>query len=119
GEHTGAGPKGYQRSDERIREDVSERLQQSGGIDAHEIEVAVDGGVVSLKGTVPDRSMKRMAEDAVDSCSGVKDVHNELRVESHEHDQNGGSTGHSGQSGQTSQTGGSRQSGQTPSMSGR
>ena len=83
----GAGPKGYQRSDDRIREDVSDELEQHGSLDAHEIEVSVAQGVVTLRGTVPDRSMKRMAEDCVESCQGVKDVRNELRVESHEHDQ--------------------------------
>ena len=42
---------------------------------------------MTLRGTVPDRWMKRMAEDCVESCQGVKDVRNELRVESHEHEQ--------------------------------
>src|SRR5215471_11804457 len=41
GQHTGRGPKGYQRSDERIREDICERLTQHSAIDAGEIEVEV------------------------------------------------------------------------------
>ncbi len=86
GQFRGAGPKGYQRSDDRIREDVSDELEQHGSLDAHEIDVSVAQGIVTLRGTVPDRSMKRMAEDCVESCQGVKDVRNELRVESHEHD---------------------------------
>ena len=120
GQFTGQGPKNYQRSDDRIKEDVSERLQQSGQIDAHEIEVDVSKGIVTLKGTVPDRGMKRMAEDAVDSCSGVKDVHNELRVEDHDHDQHGHSTGQSrssDQSGEKDGAGSSRQSSKMESAS--
>jgi hypothetical protein len=115
GEHTGRGPKNYQRSDDRVREDVSEQLTQSGQIDAHDIEVDVSNGIVTLKGTVPDRSMKRMAEDAADSCPGVKDVHNELRVQDHDHDQQGQSMGQqSSQQGQQGQsTRSSSQSGQT------
>jgi hypothetical protein len=76
----GRGPRGYQRSDDRIREDVSERLTQHPEIDATEIEVAVESGEVILRGMVDDRWAKRMAEDAVEGVSGVKDVRNELRV---------------------------------------
>src|SRR5207248_398600 len=41
GPHAGRGPRGYQRSDERIREDVCERMCQSGDLDASDIEVRV------------------------------------------------------------------------------
>jgi hypothetical protein len=87
GPFRGAGPKGYARSDDRIREDVSDRLEDHDELDAHEIEVKVSEGIVSLSGTVPDRSMKRMAEDIAESCQGVRDVRNELRLEGHEHDE--------------------------------
>jgi len=43
GPHAGRGPKGYQRSDERIREDVCDRLTEHPAIDASEIEVEVKG----------------------------------------------------------------------------
>src|SRR5439155_21490545 len=76
----GRGPRGYQRSADRIREDVSERLTQHPQIDATEIEVVVESGEVILRGMVDNRWVKRMAEDAVESVSGVKDVRNELRV---------------------------------------
>jgi len=81
GRFTGRGPKGYIRSDDRIREDVSDRLEQHGEIDATEIEVRVSSGEVTLEGTVEDRRTKRMAEDLVESCPGVKEVHNRLRVQ--------------------------------------
>src|SRR5205085_11361201 len=44
GQHTGRGPKGYTRSDDRIMEDVCERLTQHGNIDASEITVQVNNG---------------------------------------------------------------------------
>ncbi len=81
GRFTGRGPKGYIRSDDRIREDVSDRLEQHGEIDASEIEVRVSMGEVTLEGTVEDRRTKRMAEDLVETCAGVKEVHNHLRVQ--------------------------------------
>lgn len=80
GEHTGRGPKGYQRSDERIKEDVCERLTQHGQIDASDIEIEVTGGEVTLRGMVDQRQTKRMAEDVAESVSGVHEVHNQLRV---------------------------------------
>jgi len=81
GPFRGRGPKGYKRSDERIREDVSDRLEQHGAIDAIEIEVKVENGEVTLEGRVADRQTKRMAEDVVEDVPGVKQVHNRLRVQ--------------------------------------
>ena len=80
GPFAGVGPKGYIRSDARILEDVSERLMADGHVDARGIEVEVKGGEVFLKGTVPVRYMKRLAEDVSASALGVKDVQNQLRV---------------------------------------
>jgi hypothetical protein len=80
GEHSGRGPKGYKRSDERVRDDVSDRLEQSGSIDASEIEVDVKDGIVTLRGSVSERTQKRLAEEAADSTPGVRDVRNEVRV---------------------------------------
>jgi osmotically-inducible protein OsmY len=80
GRFTGRGPRGYQRSDERIREDINERLTEHPEIDASDIEVQVKGGEVTLTGTVDRRQTKRMAEDLCENVSGVKEVHNQLRV---------------------------------------
>lgn len=78
--YRGKGPKGYQRSDDRVREDVCDRLEQDHDIDASDIEVKVSGGTVTLSGSVSDRSMKRRAEDLVESIQGVRDVENQIRV---------------------------------------
>lgn len=80
GRFTGLGPKGYQRSDERIREDVSEELWQSGEIDASEVAVEVTNGVVTLDGEVEDRDQKRLAEDIAEAAPGVRDVRNNLKA---------------------------------------
>jgi len=80
GEHQGRGPKGYQRSDERIREDINERLTDDPMIDASEIEVQVQNREVTLTGTVRDRNERRRAEDLAESVSGVAHVQNNLRV---------------------------------------
>lgn len=77
----GRGPKGFQRSDERIRELVCERLHDHDDIDASDIDVTVSNGEVTLAGTVDDRRTKMLAEDVVESVSGVKDVQNSLKVD--------------------------------------
>jgi hypothetical protein len=74
------GPKGYQRSDERLREDISERLMEARYIDSSEVTVEVSGAKVVLEGTVPERRMKHAIEDLVDACPGVQDIDNRIRV---------------------------------------
>jgi hypothetical protein len=81
GRFSGKGPKGYIRSDERINEDVCDLLEIHGEIDASDIVVRVEGGEVTLDGTVEDRWTKRMVEDLVDNRPGVKQVHNRLRLQ--------------------------------------
>jgi hypothetical protein len=94
GPHAGHGPRGYQRSNERIQEDIYERLTMHGQIDATDIEVRVDNGEVTLTGQISDRRAKRLAEDVAESVSGVRDVHNELRIRGHEtYSQQGSSQG--------------------------
>jgi osmotically-inducible protein OsmY len=80
GPYTGRGPKGYKRSDQQITEDACQRLERDGQVDASEIEVSTDDGVLHLRGTVSDRESKRRAEQCVESVYGARDVVNELRV---------------------------------------
>jgi len=81
GPYTGRGPRGYQRSDGRIEEDICERLTQHGQLDASDVQVMVAQGEVTLTGMVESRQAKRLAEDILDSIAGVKDIHNQLRVQ--------------------------------------
>jgi osmotically-inducible protein OsmY len=78
--HRGRGPRNYRRSDERIREDVSDRLMDDPHIDASDVEVGVADGEVVLTGTVDSRFAKRHAEDLAESVAGIKHVQNNLRV---------------------------------------
>lgn len=80
GQFAGKGPKGWRRSDDRVKEDVCEYLERNAMIDASDVDITVAEGVVTLTGTVPDRQMKRMCEDEIEHLPGVKDVNNQLRV---------------------------------------
>ena len=78
--HAGKGPKGYVRSDERIREDVCDRLCDDAEVDASEMTVVVKSGEVLLEGFVADRRSKHRAEGIAESVNGVREVVNHLRV---------------------------------------
>jgi osmotically-inducible protein OsmY len=80
GQHRGKGPKNYSRTDERIKEDINDRLSDDPFIDASDIDVTVNSGEVTLTGTVDERSAKRRAEDLAEAVSGVKNVENRIRV---------------------------------------
>jgi len=81
GGHRGRGPRNILRSDERIADDLIERLTRDEDIDASEILVAVDAGAVTLTGDVPERRMKHLAENLAAAVQGVRDVHNRLHVD--------------------------------------
>jgi hypothetical protein len=79
GPHRGKGPKGYTRSDERLKEIVSERLMDDPDIDASDITIEVAGQTVTLSGTVESRPIKYQVEELIENC-GVEDVVNNLRI---------------------------------------
>lgn len=83
GPYAGIGPRGYQRSDDDICQTVCERLASHGQLDASGMDVDVENGEVILKGDVPDRRTKKLAERIADTVSGVKDVRNELHINRH------------------------------------
>lgn len=78
--YSGRGPKNYQRSDDRVREEICDCMTDDPLLDASEITVVVNNGEVVLSGTVTSRDQKRRAEDVAERISGVKDVTNQLRV---------------------------------------
>lgn len=121
GPHTGRGPKGYKRSDQQICEEACQRLERDGEIDASDIEVTAQDGVIHLRGTVPDRRMKRRAEECVESVYGARDVMNELRVqqqsgESWQGSEMRGQSGEARQGSQVAQSGRMSQPGQTSTV---
>jgi hypothetical protein len=75
----GRGPKGYRRGDDRIRDDVCERIARS-GVNAEEVEVRVENGEVTLTGEVEHRDDKRILEDIAEDVFGVVGVQNSIRV---------------------------------------
>jgi hypothetical protein len=82
GAHRGKGPKGYTRSDDRLKEVICEKLTDDPMIDASEISVEVTSQIVKLTGTVDDRGTKYDVEELIERCGGVKDIDNQLRVRS-------------------------------------
>ena len=77
----GRPPKGFQRSDERIKEEICEFILRTYWLDAENVVIEVQGGEVTLSGTVDDRQQKRALEDLSSDVLGVKDVHNQIRIQ--------------------------------------
>jgi hypothetical protein len=86
GPHAGRGPRGYKRSDERVREEINDRLTAHGLIDATDVDVRVQNGEVTLTGFVDSREAKRAAEDLAEDVAGVREVNNQLRLRTHAED---------------------------------
>jgi osmotically-inducible protein OsmY len=78
--YQGKGPKGYERSDERIREIVCEALTDDPRIDATEINVEVKNREIKLTGTVSDRRTKYAVEELIESKAHNCEIANELRI---------------------------------------
>lgn len=76
----GVGPKTPQRSDERLHEDLCERLTHDEEIDASDLSVEVKSGTVILTGTVPTRWMKYLVEELAENLAGVYEVENKVKV---------------------------------------
>lgn len=113
GRFAGHGPKGYKRSDERIREDVCDALMMHPDIDASEIEIKVNDGEVSLSGTVQDREDKWLAEQLCEGIPGVRDVNNTVRTKRSGSEQSSSSSTESARNGRSNYpgTGGASQGG--------
>lgn len=80
GSNRGKGPRSYQRTDDRILDDINDRLCDNPYLDASDIELGIKEGEVILIGSVETREDKRLAEDIAENVTGVKNVENRLRV---------------------------------------
>jgi hypothetical protein len=78
--YRGVGPKGYRRSDSRVREQVCERLLLDPYLDASRIAVRVTKGRVSLSGRVATERMRSAAIAAAESI-GAGAVDDALAVD--------------------------------------
>jgi hypothetical protein len=80
GQYSGIAPKNYRRSDERIFDEVCDRLMIHGEIDPTNIDILVKNAEVTLSGVVPNKKMKRAIEEVVDHVAGVLEIKNELKI---------------------------------------
>jgi hypothetical protein len=69
------------RPDDELRQEVEDALFYDTWVDADRIEVHVEDGVVTLRGTLPSYEEVRFATDDVWDVEGVRGVRSELRVE--------------------------------------
>ncbi|MFJ4293075.1 BON domain-containing protein [Cupriavidus sp. NPDC089707] len=72
-------PKGYQRTDARIRDDLCERLAHAED-DVSDVTVEVGSGIVTLAGTVRDRDAKFRIEQLAEDVLGVSEVRNNIQM---------------------------------------
>ncbi len=80
GPHAGRGPRGYVRSDERIREEIIDRLIRESWLDPTDVDVQVQNGEVTLTGAVETRREKRLAADLAENVPGVRNVFNRIQI---------------------------------------
>lgn len=74
-------PKSHRRSDTVIKGEVCDILAESPNVNCSNIDVSVNSGVVTLRGTIQEPLEKQQVEDLVEYVSGVNEVQNELKVE--------------------------------------
>lgn len=79
----GRGPRAA-RSDHAIADELYHRLTEDETLDASEILLGVEDGVITLTGEVPVRSMKHRAEDLAGQVRGAREVVNRIRVDNGE-----------------------------------
>ncbi len=68
------------RSNEQIRDDVWEYISLNDAIRRKDIDVSVEGGIVTLRGRVNSDIAREAAEKAAREALGVIGVRNELEV---------------------------------------
>ncbi len=78
-DHPGYFPPG--RHDDRIRNEIMERLEFDPTVQPWRMRVEVHEGEVCLRGVVSSPHERHRAEEVADAVRGVRDIHNELRVD--------------------------------------
>lgn len=76
-------------SNEKIYESAFERLMQESAVDATNIGLKVESGVLYLSGKVNSKKMKTLAGNVVKDIPGVNEVRNELNVMTDDQDNEG------------------------------
>jgi hypothetical protein len=80
-ENRDQGP-GGDRPDHAIADDLRRRLSDDPSLDATDVRIEVEQGVVSLAGTVESRDDKRHVEDLARSAEGVREIVDALEIQS-------------------------------------
>jgi len=80
GRFSGTTPKNFKRSDERIYDEICDRLSQGGHFDVSDVEIKVEDGEVTLEGSLDNRSDKHRIEMLADSVMGVKEITNQIKI---------------------------------------
>lgn len=80
------GPQGYRRSDERIREVLTDLITDDRMIDSRDLSIRVADGEVMIHGYVPDRTTEQRIYRIIEAVPGVKKVRNELKLNPHAND---------------------------------
>jgi osmotically-inducible protein OsmY len=75
-----AGPKNWQRSDERIHDELCRMLADDEWVDASELEVVVHHREVTLAGSVRDGRQRARAMAIAEATRGVVEVVSRVRV---------------------------------------
>jgi osmotically-inducible protein OsmY len=75
------GSRARRRPDESLAQEIREILTKDPELEVTEMAVEVEGGAVTISGVVDDSDARLLAEELVESLSGVREVHNRLRVE--------------------------------------
>ncbi len=67
-------------SDEDIKREITQRLQEAAELDARMISIEVQACLVRLSGSVPDAHTRWAIEQLAENCPGVQEVENHLLV---------------------------------------
>ena len=67
--------------DTSLRDAIAHRILAEEGEGAHAVRIAVDDGIVTLEGPVPERFTKEMLDAIVEAVPGVRGVDNRLCVD--------------------------------------
>ncbi len=67
-------------SDEHIKREITQRLQEAAELDTRRITIEVQACLVTLSGSVPDAHTRWAIEQLAENCPGVQEVENHLRV---------------------------------------
>lgn len=76
----GYGPKGYRRSDQKLKDEARLLLNQDPILDSSNINIEVFNNVIFLRGFVDSRKDKKRAEFLIEDIFGIEDIQNQLKI---------------------------------------